>query len=143
MSMYETLRSVILSRTLPVAELQRRVDVFYAEAKITEAEKIELSQMIFDNQTPDAEKAELEQRFAELTRRTDALEKRVAAIESGYVPVAPDDYPDWKAWDGVSGDYIPGAIVRHNGTLWENVLNMQNVWEPGVVDERYWKAVSG
>lgn len=143
MSMYETLRSVILSRTLPVAELQRRVDVFYAESKITEAEKAELSQMIFDNQTPDAEKAKLEQRFAELARRMDALEKRITAVEAGDEPVSPSDYPDWKAWDGVSGDYIPGAIVRHNGALWENVLNMQNVWEPGVVDERYWKAVSG
>lgn len=143
MSMYEMLRSVILSRTLPVAELQRRVDVFYAESKITEAEKAELSQMIFDNQTPDAEKAKLEQRFAELTRRMDALEKRITAVEAGDTPVSPSDYPDWKAWDGVSGDYIPGAIVRHNGVLWENVLNMQNVWEPGVVDERYWKAVSG
>lgn len=141
--MFDTLRAVVLSRTLPVAELYRRVDVFYAEGKLTEAEKTELDQMIFDNQTPDAEKAAMEQRFAVLVGRIDALEQRVAAFESGGAPVAPADYPEWRPWDGVSGDYVPGAIVRHNGILYENALNMQNVWEPGTVDERYWKVVSG
>lgn len=141
--MYEMLRTVILSHKQPVAELHRRVDVFYAEGKLTEAEKAELDQMIFDNQTPDAEKAEIEKRFAAMVKRMDVLETRIAALENGESPVTPTDYPDWKPWDGVSGDYAPGAIVRYNGVLYENALNMQNVWEPGTVDERYWKVVSG
>lgn len=144
MSMYETMRTVILSHTLPVAELHRRVDVFYAEGKLTEAEKTELDQMIFDNQTPDAEKAALEQRFAELTKRLDALETRVTALDGGESGGGTDStYPEWKPWDGVSIDYQPGAIVTHNGKTWKNVLDgMQNVWEPGTVDDRYWMEVS-
>lgn len=144
MSMYETMRTVILSHTLPVAELHRRVDVFFAEGKLTEAEKTELDQIIFDNQTPDAEKAALEQRFAELTKRLDALETRVAALEGGESEEdEPSSYPAWKPWDGVNTDYQPGAIVTHDGKTWKNVLDgMQNVWEPGTVDDRYWLEVS-
>jgi len=144
MSMYETMRTVILSRTLPVAELHRRVDVFYAEGKLTETEKTELDQMIFDNQTPDTEKAALEQRFADLTQRLGALEARVTALEGGESGGGTDStYPAWKPWDGVSIDYQPGAIVTHNGKTWKNVLDgMQNVWEPGTVDDRYWLEVS-
>jgi len=133
--MYEIMRNVILSRTLPVDELQRRIDTFYAEGKLTEAEKRELEQLVFDNQTVDAEKAALEKRVDDLAAKLTALEERVTALEG----VEPGEYPAWKAWDGVSTDYQPGAIVTHNGKTWLNVLEgMQNVWEPGVADERYW-----
>lgn len=138
--MYEIMRNVILSRTLPVDELQRRIDTFYAEGKLTEAEKRELEQFVFDNQTVDAEKAALEKRVDDLAAKLTALEERVGKLEG----VEPGEYPAWKAWDGVSIDYQPGAIVTHNGKTWLNVLEgMQNVWEPGVADERYWVEYKG
>ena len=138
--MYEIMRNVILSRTLPVDELQRRIDTFYAEGKLTEAEKHELEQLVFDNQTVDAEKAALETRVDDLAAKLTALEERVGKLEG----VEPGEYPAWKAWDGVSTDYQPGAIVTHNGKVWLNVLEgMQNVWEPGVADERYWVEYTG
>lgn len=138
--MYEIMRNVILSRTLPVDELQRRIDTFYAEGKLTEAEKRELEQLVFDNQTVDAEKAALEKRVDDLAAKLTALEARVTALEGGET----GEYPAWKAWDGVSTDYQPGAIVTHNGKTWLNVLEgMQNVWEPGVADDRYWVEYTG
>ena len=41
------------------------------------------------------------------------------------------EYPEWKPWDGISKDYQKGAIVSHNGELWESVYDGQNVWQPG------------
>ncbi|MDO4739486.1 MAG: hypothetical protein Q4A66_02355 [Eubacteriales bacterium] len=133
--MYDVMRNIILSQTLPMQEIQRRIDVFFAEGKLTEAEKAELEALAFENQTTDAERAELTKRVDELAAKVSELEARVAALEGEE----PGEYPEWKPWDGVSDEYQPGAIVWHNDKLWLNVLeNMQNVWEPGVADERYW-----
>lgn len=133
--MYDVMRNVILSQTLPMQEIQRRIDVFFAEGKLTETEKAELENLAFENQTTDAERAELTRRVDELAAKVSDLEARVAALEGEE----PGEYPDWKPWDGVSDEYQPGAIVRHKDKLWLNVLEgMQNVWEPGVADERYW-----
>ena len=138
MCMYEIMRNVILAQDTPVEELQRRIDTFYAEGKLTEEEKRELEALVFSCQTPDAEKAELGKRVDALTIKLTALEERVERLEGGQ----PDEIPVWKPWNGVSTDYQPGAIVTHNGKVWLNVLEgMQNVWEPGVSDSRYWQEV--
>lgn len=138
MCMYEIMRNVILAQDTPVEELQRRIDTFYAEGKLTEEEKRELEALVFSCQTPHAEKAELGKRVDALAAKVSDIEKRVAALEGAE----PGEFPEWVSWDGVSTDYQPGAIVMHNGVKWLNVLeNMQNVWEPGVADDRYWKEV--
>lgn len=145
---YTTMKSVISKRALPVAELHKRIDIFYAQSKLTEEEKFELEELVFINQTVDAEKASLEARYEELVRKYDELAFRVAALEKGTTgetdePEIDNDIPAWVPWDGVSSNYQLGAIVTHNGKTWENVLaNMQNVWEPGTVDERYWIEVT-
>lgn len=138
-NMYELMKNVILSKRQSVDELTRRVNVFYAQGKLTDEEKAELDRMVFENQTVDAEKGELEALYRTLVEKYNALEARVRALEGGESG-AEGGYPAWKAWDGVSTDYQPGAIVTHNGKTWLNVLEgMQNVWEPGVADERYWQ----
>ena len=51
----------------------------------------------------------------------------------------------WVAWDGISNRYQYGAVVKHKGKYYQNMLqNVQNVWEPGSVgvDERYWKEIT-
>lgn len=145
---YTTMKSVISKRTLPVAELYKRIDIFYAQSKLTEEEKIELEELVFINKTIDAEKTSLEARYEALLIKYENLEARVAALENGSTgeteePEDGNDIPAWVPWDGVSSNYQLGAIVTHNGKTWENVLaNMQNVWEPGTVDERYWIEVT-
>lgn len=145
-SIFEVLRNVILSKKQSVGELTRRIDVFYAQGKITETEKAELDQMVFDNQTVDAEREELEVLYKALVEKYNALEVRVRALEggeSGGGSGTDGGYPNWEPWDGVSINYQPGAIVKHNGKIWKNVLDgMQNIWEPGVVDNRYWIEVT-
>ncbi len=137
--MYSVMKNVILSKKLSVAELKRRIDVFFAQGALDAEQKIELDELVYENATPDAEKAELAELYRALALRVNEMDKRIAKLENGS---AEDEIPDWKPWDGVSGDYVFGAVVSHNGKVWENMLQgQQNVWEPGVVDERYWKEV--
>lgn len=146
-NMFELMKNVILSKKQSVDELTRRVNVFYAQGKLTDEEKAELDALVFENQTVDAEKGELDALYRTLVEKYNALEARVTALEGGEGGDAPGTeggYPDWEPWDGVSLNYQPGAIVKHNGKLWLNVLEgMQNVWEPGVADSRYWTEYIG
>jgi hypothetical protein len=137
---YTTMKSVIAKKALSVSELQRRIDIFYAQSKLTEDEKFELEELIFLNKTVDAEKASLEARYEALLHKYDELAWRVTALEKGISePEEETDIPDWTPWNGVSNNYQTGAIVKHKGKTWKNVLSgMQNVWEPGTVYERYW-----
>ena len=141
--MYEMMKNVILSKKLSVNELTQRINVFYAQGTINADEKAELDDLVFANQTIDVERDTLEALYRALALKYADLEERVIALEGGTGDSDPgaDDagYPEWKAWDGISTDYQTGAVVRHNGRLWRNVLEgLQNVWEPGVVDSRYW-----
>ena len=44
------------------------------------------------------------------------------------------DYEDWQQpIAGITNKYQQGAIVRHNGKLWQSAYPGQNVWEPGVL----------
>lgn len=143
MNMFQTMKAVVLGKSAPVAQLHKRIDVFFAQGRLTEEEKAELEQMVFDNQSVDAEKAGLEERYAALIGRITALEERVAALEGGEDVGAGDEIPAWRPWDGVSQDYQPGAVVTHGGKTWRSAYAGQNVWEPGGIgiDERYWEAV--
>lgn len=90
---------------------------------------------------PESERPEIQTMLNSLAVRVTSLEGRVDALEAGGEDpgVEPGTYPDWEPWDGMSDNYQYGAIVSHNGKLWQNVLQgMQNTWEPGAVDERYW-----
>lgn len=92
---------------------------------------------------PESERPEIQTMLNSLAARVTSLEGHVDALEAGGGDpgggTETPDYPDWEPWDGMSDNYQYGAIVSHNGKLWQNVLQgMQNTWEPGVVDERYW-----
>ena len=39
--------------------------------------------------------------------------------------------PDWEQPDSTNG-YRKGDKVRHNGQVWVSILDIPNVWEPGV-----------
>lgn len=63
---------------------------------------------------------------------TPALFKRVAT---------PGQIDDWVQPTGAHDAYAKGDQVRHNGFIWESLIDA-NVWEPGVVGtESLWKKV--
>ena len=51
-------------------------------------------------------------------------------------PAAPDKRTgkrrEWRQPLGAHDAYKPGAVIKHNGKLWVNVLDVMNVWQPGV-----------
>ena len=139
--MYEMIKDVILAGGYKLAEIQRKVKKLYSWGDITEAQADELLAMAAAGVSSEAERPEVLTMLQGLNDRLTALENRLATLE-GAEPDA-EEYEEWKPWDGVSDKYQFGAIVRHNGKLWESTYNGQNVWEPGALGtDALWKEYS-
>ena len=146
---YNTLWQMIQTGDYHLVDVLNRIDVLYAAGQLSTEERSELITEANANATPEAELPETQEQLEYLAGLITALTGRVEAIEEqlstggttdpGEEPDVPS-YPDWtRPIAGLSEDYQYGAIVSHNGKLWQNVYQYgQNVWEPGVVDERYW-----
>lgn len=136
--MYELIKSIILAGGYKLEEIQHKVQKMYILGTITESQMDELFALASAGVSTDAERPETLAMFQAMSQRIDGLEERLVALE-GKEP-EPEEYEEWKPWDGVSNKYQPGAIVRHNGKLWESTFNGQNVWEPGAPGtESLWK----
>ena len=136
--MYELIKSIILAGGYKLEDIQHKAQKMYILGAITESQMDELFALASAGVSTDAERPDTLAMFQAMSQRIDALEERLAALE-GKEP-EPEEYEEWKPWDGVSNKHQPGAIVRHNGKLWESTFNGQNVWEPGAVGtEALWK----
>lgn len=135
-AMYKTIETCINNNTIKLTTLIERIREECWHGLITEAERDELIEKANQKAAPDTERPELLDMVKALAARVEVLEKKYVSDED-----VPSDsaHSEWKPWDGVSDDYQKGAIVSYNGSLWESVYDGQNVWEPGVVDERFWK----
>lgn len=138
--MKNLMKNVIAAGGYKLADIQYKIKKLYAMGDLTEAEMDELLILASGGVSTDAERPEVMAMIHTLDEKITALDARVKALEGQ--PDEPDvpegEYPAWKPWDGISNDYQPGAIVTHNGELWESTYEGQNVWEPGTVDERFW-----
>ena len=101
----------------------------YALGDLTEEQLDELLTLSQKNVSADAERPEMLIMLQELAARVEAVEKKLTAQED--TETEQPEYEAWAAWDGISDKYQSGAIVSHNGKLWQSVFNGQNVWEPG------------
>ena len=138
--MYELIKSIILAGGYKLEDIQHKAQKMYVLGAINESQMDELFALASAGVSTDAERPDTLAMFQAMSQRIDALEERLAALE-GKEPEA-DEYEEWKPWDGVSNKYQLGAIVTHNGKLWESTFNGQNVWEPGAVGtEALWKEV--
>ena len=141
--MYEIVKSVITAGDYKLADIQHKVKKLFVMGDLTEEQADELLAMASQGVSVDAERPETLQMIQTLAGEIKTLKERVTALEGGK-----DEeeavYPAWKAWDGLSTDYQKGAIVSHNGELWQSVFNGQNVWEPGAVGtESLWVKYTG
>lgn len=58
-----------------------------------------------------------------------------------YVRVTIEEIPDWIQPAGSTDAYKTGDKVKHNGLVWESLID-GNVWEPGAVgSENLWKQI--
>lgn len=135
--MYNLIKSVIANGGYKLSEIQYKAKKMYLMGDITEAQFDELMALASGGANPDAERPEVMEMLRALSDRIDEIEKRIGG---GDAPVPEEEYEDWKPWDGISNKYQYGAIVRHNGKLWESTFTGQNVWEPGTVGtESMWR----
>ena len=128
--MYEILKSVISAGGYKLADIQHKVKKLYILGDLTEEQMDELLAMASGGISADAERPETLALIQTLAEKVKTLEERVTALEGGGNEEQPE-YPAWKPWDGISKDYQKGAIVSHNGELWQSDYAGQNVWEPG------------
>lgn len=154
--MYSILKSIIMSQKEPNDTLYHKINVAWANEDITDEEKIELEQLVFQYQNPQVQAPDLAKLYNRLSEKCNAMSEEIETLkaiveklQSGTEPEGPQDkpvkIPKWEPWDGISTDYQTGAVVKRKGKYYQNVLTgMQNTWEPGVtgVDERYWKEIT-
>lgn len=142
-SAYDILKSTISSGGYKLAEVQGRIKQFFLLGDLDVSQMDELLAMAVGSASADAERPETLKLIQALGDRIAELESRVAVLESGNGDTENTDevtFPEWKPWDGISTNYVQGAIVRHNGQLWESTFAGQNVWEPGVIGtESLWR----
>lgn len=136
--MYNIIKTEIKGgRKLP--EVTRLINIAMGAGKLTEAQFRELNEEALAAANPDENQPDLRQMVLALEERVKALEEKNGTTR----PDAPEDggeYPAWKPWDGISKDYQQGAIVTHNGKLWQSAFAGQNTWEPGTIGtEALWK----
>ena len=127
--MKNILKTVIAAGGYRLADIQCKIKKLYIIGDLTEADMDELLALASIGASADAERPETLQMIQMLASEIEALKARVKALE-GSEDEQPE-YPVWKPWDGISKDYQKGAIVCHNGQLWESIHDGQNVWEPG------------
>ena len=135
--MYNIIKSVIETGGYKLADIQYKAKKMYLLGDLTESQCDELIALASGGANPDAERPEVMEMLRALYDRIDAIEKR---LDGGDEPVPEEEYEEWMPWDGISNKYQYGAVVRHNGKLWESTLHGQNVWEPGTVGtESMWR----
>ena len=149
-NMATLLKNVIRNGGMPLSQVHERIETMYLSGRINGEERAELTEMMHEKADPYNEAGDYKQMYEALVLKYNELEKRVSALEnadnvSGGEEEEGDanqNDPEWEPWDGVSDKYQTGAMVMHNGTVWESVFAGQNVWEPGApgIDERYWVA---
>jgi hypothetical protein len=139
-SIYDVLKSTISGGNYKLHDVQQRIKRLFVLGDLTEEQTDELLAMASGGASADAERPETLELIQALAENIIALEARVAALESGNNSGTDDTvdaeqplYKPWKPWDGISKDYQKGAIVSHNGELWQSAFDGQNVWEPGEI----------
>ena len=154
--MYEIIKAVIQSGAFVVSDITRKIDTLWAESKISDEERRELSEMMIDYINPSTQAPELKELYLQLREELGAVKEEMSTLKAEVAelkgtggtepgPGLETTIPKWKPWDGISTDYQTGSVVEHNGKYYKNVLEgMQNTWEPGSagVDERYWKEIT-
>lgn len=127
--MYNIFKNRIAAGGYQLADIQYRMKKLYALGDLTEEQLDELLILSQKNVSADAERPEILAMLQKLDARVTVVEKKLTAQED--TEAEQPEYEAWAAWDGISDKYQYGAIVSHNGKLWQSVFNGQNVWEPG------------
>ena len=132
--MYNIIETAILTGGYDLQAMASKIDAMYAADRLTADEWQKLRKLCLDHLKPEDTRPELQQQLEYLAARVTALEAQVAALTGAASGGTEKDYADWvQPVAGLTNKYQQGAIVRHNGKLWQSAYPGQNVWEPGVL----------
>lgn len=140
--MFNSILDTIILGNFKRDEMLKKIDYFYLYGEINAEEANTLRAKVAEYMNTESERPELLEIIRNLSEKIEVLTERVAKLEQGgNTPDTETTYEKWTPWDGISENYQLGAIVEHNGKLWENILKkIQNTWEPGVPGtEALWK----
>lgn len=160
LEMYGILKNLVLMKTTPKETLEYKINRSWAEGNLSDDEKDELLQLVFENLSPMAESPEMSELYKRVAEDLETVKSDIAEIKAeisvlksggttdpgtGETP-APDTeapaVPEWKPYDAiVNVGYDYGDVVVHNGKYYiDSLSGVKNVWEPGAagIDERYW-----
>lgn len=131
--MYEIIETAILTGGYDLQAMASKIDAMYAADRLTADEWQKLRKLCLDHLKPEDTRPELQRQLEYLAARVTALEAKVEALTGG-ASGGETDYEEWQQpIAGLTDKYQQGAIVRHNGILWQSAYPGQNVWEPGVL----------
>lgn len=145
---FETLREV-MARDYDLADMLARIDVLFAEGRMSEAMRTALVEEARANARPEASYAPTDERVLALETALRALEGRVEALERAGGTQAQGDaeggsdailWPEWQQPLGAHDAYAIGAKVLFGGKVWESVID-GNVWSPATYPAG-WKEVA-
>lgn len=134
--MYEIIQTAILTGGYDLQAMASKIDAMYAADRLTADEWQKLRKLCLDHLKPEDTRPELQQQLEYLAARVTALEAKVEILEAGKSGETggETDYEEWQQpIAGLTDKYQKGAIVQHNGKLWQSTYIGQNVWEPGVL----------
>lgn len=140
--MYDTLWQTIQAGGYRLEDMLHRIDVFFADGKITDAQRTELIASARANADPDAEyPADWQTTLAALAERVTALEawKADQETERGETGTA-EEWPEYKQPTGAHDSYYNGDKITYNGKRYTCTApeGIVCVWPPDVYPA-YWQ----
>ena len=152
--MYKVIKAVIESKRYELEDMLSKLDTFWVQGRVTEAEYTELVALAREKALPENSYAPPQERLDALYKEIAELKERVAVLESakdesGDEPTEEnpeestvDDYPAYVAPTGAHDAYYAGMKVTYNGVRYVCVApeGVAVVWNPDVMPS-YWAEV--
>lgn len=133
--MRQTFENVIGAGGFDLAKMLGKIDVCWAEGKLTDGERNALAEKARGNANPADSLPDAAERLAAAELRVAELEKRIAALENPTVEEPEEGEPaevilPYKQPTGAHDAYGEGAkIVWTDGNVYESTIP-GNVWDP-------------
>lgn len=143
--MYKIVKAVIESKRYELKDMLTKIDTFWVQGQLSDAEHTELIDLSRANALPENSYASMQERMDAMHKELEALKVRVKALETEDEAEVPseettEDYPEYVAPTGAHDAYHAGDKVTYNGEKYICIAleGVAVVWNPDVMPS-YWK----
>lgn len=149
MNIYEQMKEFITRKMYALTEVQDILNSLLVKKQLTSEQYEELVDMTYEYIGQPQE--DYSEQIMAILKQIADINTRLTALENGepIEPPTPSEVQDWQPWnsiphgmEGSVGIYMKGERVRHNGVIYESVID-NNIYEPASagIDERIWKKI--